>query len=144
MTASLPAHGHVRGCLFRRDSWLSNMEQTCPKRMRKPSQKAAPAPNSHIKPLLWALPCQSLNLVKTLDPFLLVSLQKVSSCPLTTQTQGMPHHQGRWWVLGQECCWNSQHLPASLMRKESLLDKNDPLSQAELYSAIKQFLPFLK
>lgn len=103
-----PAHRHVRGCLLRRGSCLSNTEQTCPERMEKPSQKAAPAPNSHIKPLLWALLCQSLDLGKDLDPFLLISLQKVSSCPLTTQTQST------LGVLGQECCWNSQHLPASL------------------------------
>lgn len=102
----LPAQGHSGGFVQERllaEPHRANGE-TIPK-------KAAPAPNSHIKPPLWPLPCQSLKLAKVLDPFVLISLQKVPSCPSTTQTQGTPQRQECWGLLGQECCRNSQHLP---------------------------------
>lgn len=103
--------------------------------------KSSSCPNSHFKSLLC-----SLKLVTALEPFLLISLQEVSSCPWATPTHSTPHHQGCWGLLGQECCWNSQHLPASLKRphgkRGSLIQMTHYLQHCSIIVLESNFCPF--
>lgn len=104
MTVSPPtprSADEVLECLFKSESWLSNRAQACPERVAKLPEKAASAPNSRAIPLLGSLPCQSLALLKALDPFVLRPIPNVSRCPLATQVLVTSHHHRPWGSWGR-------------------------------------------